>query len=78
MSGGGYELIDKQDTTYLFTQTDGTGTWLISSITTKAGLATFGYGTEGSQTALQTITDQASGRTLTFTWASRPALRTTT
>ena len=71
--GGGYELIDKQDTTYLFTQADGAGTWLISSITTKAGLAqTFGYGTEGSQTALQTITDQASGRTLTFTWA-KPA-----
>ena len=77
--GGGYELIDKQDTTYLFTQADGAGTWLISSITTKAGLAqTFGYGTEGSQTALQTITDQASGRTLTFTWAKPPAPRTTT
>jgi large repetitive protein len=73
VSGGGYELTDKQGTTYLFTQADGTGTWLISSITTKAGLAqTFGYGTEGSQTALQTITDKASGRTLTFTWA-KPA-----
>jgi large repetitive protein len=72
VSGGGYQLIDKQDTTYLFTLADGTGTWLISSITTKAGLAqTFSYGTEGSQTALQTITDQASGRTLTFTWAKQ-------
>ena len=72
VSGGGYQLVDKQDTTYLFTQADGTGTWLISKITTKAGLAqTFAYTSLGSPAvpALSSVTDATSGRKLTFTWA---------
>jgi large repetitive protein len=70
VSGGGYQLIDKQDTTYLFTQADGTGTWLITSITTKAGLQqTFAY-TGTSQKYLSTVTDVASGRKLTFAWTT--------
>ena len=70
VSGGGYQLIDKQDTTYLFTTAGGTGTWLITSITTKAGLQeAFAYaGT--SPKLLSTITDVASGRKLTFTWTT--------
>jgi large repetitive protein len=83
VSGGGYQLIDKQDTTYLFTQADGAGTWLITSITTKAGLQqTFSY-TGTTLKYLSTVTDVASGRKLTFAWttpsgAAYPHVRTVT
>jgi hypothetical protein len=60
VSGGGYQMVDKQDTTYLFTQADGTGTWLISSITTKAGLAQIFAYTKGELPGVP-VDDHRSG-----------------
>ncbi|WP_433040875.1 LamG-like jellyroll fold domain-containing protein [Dactylosporangium sp. CS-033363] len=65
VSGGGYTLIDKNGTTYSFTQTLGGGAYGISSITDAAGRSeTFAY-TSGHIT---TMTSSASGRAIHLTW----------
>ncbi len=64
---GGFRLIDKNDTVYLFTQALSTGVYGISSITDALGhVETFSY---NGSAQITTITS-ASGRTLTIGWAT--------
>ncbi|HEY2429889.1 MAG TPA: LamG domain-containing protein, partial [Acidimicrobiales bacterium] len=66
-SGGGYTLTDKNDTTYTFGQSGGTGVFDLSSISDYEGKKeTFGY----SGGLLQTATSQVSGRSLHFSWST--------
>ncbi|HEY2672806.1 MAG TPA: LamG-like jellyroll fold domain-containing protein, partial [Rugosimonospora sp.] len=66
VSGGGFTLTDKNDTTYKFAQSVGSGVWGITSIADADGRAeTFGY--TGSQL---TSVVSASGRALHLTWTT--------
>ena len=68
--GGGYRLVDKDGTTYLFTLAAGTGSWRVTSITDASGRAqTLAYNTAGQ---LVTATS-ASGRALRLTWTAPSA-----
>lgn len=67
VSGGGFQLIDKQDTTYLFTQSLSSSRWGITSITDALGHAlNFTY-TAGQVTQM---TSAVSQRSLYLTWSS--------
>ncbi|MFD1661661.1 LamG-like jellyroll fold domain-containing protein, partial [Streptomyces caeni] len=67
LSGGGYSLLDTSGTTYTFGASGGTNTWLLSKITTHAGLSeTFTYNASHQLTQAQ----NTSGRSLYFTWST--------
>jgi RHS repeat-associated protein len=69
-SGSGFDLMDKNDTTYKFTQSLpslGSGIWGITSIADAQGHAlTFSY----SSGQVTTVTSQASQRSLHLTWST--------
>lgn len=66
-SSGGYSLLDKSGTTYAFAAADGANTYLLSSITTHAGLVeTFTY---NASYQLTRIENTVSSRSLFFVWA---------
>ncbi len=66
-SPGGFQLMDKNDTTYTFAQSLGSGIWGITSVTDAQGHAlTFTY----SGGLVTTITSAASARSLHLTWAT--------
>jgi RHS repeat-associated protein len=64
VSGGGFTLTDKNDTTYKFTQSLGSGVWGITAVTDASGRAeTFSY-TSNQLTSVVS----ASGRALHVAW----------
>ncbi|MFC1438359.1 LamG-like jellyroll fold domain-containing protein [Streptacidiphilus sp. N1-10] len=64
----GYALTETSGTTYTFATAGGTNIWLLSKITTHAGLSeTFGY---NSSYQLTQVTNSSSGRSLSFTWST--------
>jgi RHS repeat-associated protein len=68
VSGGGYSLLDTSGTTYTFNTAGGTNTWLLSKITTHAGLAeTLSY---NSSHQLYQIKNTTAQRSLFFTWST--------
>ena len=67
VSGGGYRLVDKDGTAYVFTTAAGAGVWRVSSITDAAGRAeVFAYNAAGQLTSMTS----ASGRMLRLTWTA--------
>jgi len=71
VSGGGYKLVDKDGTVYLFTApASGPGVWSVSSISDGAGRTeTFTYSSPTAPAVVTTITS-ASGRALHLTWST--------
>ncbi|MFI9105535.1 LamG-like jellyroll fold domain-containing protein [Streptomyces fildesensis] len=68
LTGGGYTLTDTSGTTYTFGAAGGTNIWLLSKITTHAGLAeTLNYDAAHQLTQIQ---NSASRRALHYTWAT--------
>jgi RHS repeat-associated protein len=63
----GYELIDKSDTTYLFSQSLGSGVYGITSIADANGRAELFAWASGNIT---TMTSVVSGRALHLTWST--------
>ncbi|MBI3687533.1 MAG: discoidin domain-containing protein, partial [Actinobacteria bacterium] len=63
----GYELVDKDDTTYTFAQAQGSGSYGISSVTDASGRTVTFTWTTGQITAMTSVT---SGRALHLTWAT--------
>jgi RHS repeat-associated protein len=68
---GGYKLVDKDGTVYLFTApASGPGVWSVSSISDAAGRTeTFTYNSPAAPAVVTTITS-ASGRALHLTWST--------
>jgi RHS repeat-associated protein len=65
---GGFELADKNDTTYVFTRSLGSGSYGVTSITDAQGHAlNFTYSSSGQITQL---TSAVSQRSLYLTWAT--------
>ncbi|MCZ4102531.1 LamG-like jellyroll fold domain-containing protein [Streptomyces sp. H39-C1] len=68
LTGGGYTLTDTSGTTYTFGAAGGTNIWLLSKITTHAGLAeTLNYNAAHQLTQIQ---NASSRRALHYTWAT--------
>ncbi|WP_164298178.1 LamG-like jellyroll fold domain-containing protein [Streptomyces sp. SID13588] len=68
LTGGGYTLTDTSGTTYTFGAAGGTNVWLLSKITTHAGLAeTLDY---NAAHQLSQIQNSSSRRALHYTWAT--------
>ncbi|AYG78396.1 tRNA(Glu)-specific nuclease WapA [Streptomyces hundungensis] len=64
---GGYTLTDKNDTTYAFTQSLGSGAYGLTSVTDANGRAINATWTSGHVAKLSSAT---SGRSLTLTWST--------
>jgi large repetitive protein len=67
VSGGGYTLIDKNDTVYTYTHLISTGVYGITSIADAVG-RTVAFTYSGNE--ITTMTSSASGRALHLTWAT--------
>ena len=66
-SGGGFELVDKDDTTYTFSQSLGSGSYAISSVADAQGHAlNFTY----SSGVVTKMTSAVSQRSLYLTWST--------
>jgi RHS repeat-associated protein len=67
-SSGGFELVGKDDATYTFNYSLGSGTWAITSIADAQGHAlNFTHSSSGQVT---TITSAVSQRSLSLTWST--------